>query len=226
MSRALDTQMLSGVMWYAYVLGIPYGVLMPTADVLRDTTEVLAMCERSGDDLAIDLGRTTRGVALVYRDGRERQEGLALLAKIRDRILNQQFSLTVLPIVDIQFTREKMRLGDIDEAIASARTVVEEAFAPATSFWRALAIDVLVEALLQRGRVRDIEDAQRAIDRLAAAPTDPGFVVHEIALLRMQAVLARTKGEDASYREFRDRCRKMANDLGFEGDMAWAEAMP
>jgi hypothetical protein len=74
-------------------------------------------------------------------------------------------------------------------------------------------------------RLGSTANAQRAIDRLAAAPADPGFVVHEIALLRMQAVLARAKGADADYREFRDRYRKMANDLGFEGHMAWAEAM-
>jgi adenylate cyclase len=212
-------------MWYAYVLGIPNRVLMSSTNVLRDTAEVLAMCERSGDDLAIDLARVTRGVALAYRHGPEHQEGLSLLAKVRDRALNGQFSLTELPITDIQFAREKTRLGDFDDAIALARTAVDDAFA-STSFWRALATEILVEALLHRGHDRDIDDAQHAVDWLAAVHTDPGFVVHEVVVLRLRALLARAKGEDADYREYRDRYRKMANELGFEGHMAIAEAMP
>jgi adenylate cyclase len=225
MSRELDAQMLSGVMWYAYVLGIPYGVLMSSADVERDTAEVLAMCERSGDDFAIDLARTTRGVALIYREGPGRQEGLALLAQVRERALNQQFSLTILPIVDIQFAREKTRLGEIDDAIAAAGTVADSVFGSGYSLWRGLATEVLVEALLQRGCDEDISEAQHAIDRLAAARTDPGFVVHEVVLLHLQALLARATDDDASYREWRDRYRKRANELGFEGHMAMAEAM-
>jgi adenylate cyclase len=61
---------------------------------------------------------------------------------------------------------------------------------------------------------------------LAAAPTDPGFVLHEITRLRLRALLARARGDEASYRDFRDRYRDMAKTLGFEGHIAWAEAMP
>ncbi|MEN3320946.1 MAG: hypothetical protein V7643_4348 [Mycobacterium sp.] len=226
MSRALDAQMLSGVMWYTYVPGIPYRVLLPSARVLRDTAEVLAMCERSGDDLAIDLARTTRGVALLHREGQPRDEGLALLTKVRDRALNHQFSMTALPIIDIQLAREQARVGDIDSAIAMARVIGDDVFATGYSFWRALATEALVEALLQRASVGDITEAQRAIDRLAADSTDPRLVLHEIVLLRLRSQLAQARGDDVVYRDFRDRYRKMANDLGFEGHMAWAEAMP
>ena len=66
---------------------------------------------------------------------------------------------------------------------------------------------------------------QAAIDTLAAVPTDPGFVMHELPLLRMRALLARAHGDEDGYRDYRDRYRKMATDLGFEGHMKWAEAM-
>ena len=33
-------------------------------------------------------------------------------------------------------------------------------------------------------------------------------------------------GDEAAYRDYRDRYRDMATSLGFEGHMAWAEAMP
>jgi adenylate cyclase len=88
-----------------------------------------------------------------------------------------------------------------------------------------LATTVLVEAQLRRGADGDLQDAQGAIDRLAAVPTDPGFVLNEIWLLRLRALLARSNGDEAGYRDFADRYRKLATELGFEGHIALAEAM-
>ena len=57
-------------------------------------------------------------------------------------------------------------------------------------------------------------------------PTDPGFVLNEITLLRLRALLARAREDDAAYLDYRDRYRAMATSLGFEGHIKWAEAMP
>jgi adenylate cyclase len=83
-----------------------------------------------------------------------------------------------------------------------------------------------VEALLRRGTDADLQDAQTAIDQLAEVPTEPGFVMHDLCLLRLRALLARAHGDDTSYRDYRDRYREMAKTLEFEGHIAWAEAMP
>ena len=42
----------------------------------------------------------------------------------------------------------------------------------------------------------------------------------------MRALLARAHGDMTGYRDYRDRYRDMATSLGFEGHIAWAEAMP
>jgi adenylate cyclase len=47
-----------------------------------------------------------------------------------------------------------------------------------------------------------------------------------LLLLRLRALLARARGEEAAYRDCRDRYRAMAISLGFEGPMKWAEEMP
>jgi adenylate cyclase len=90
---------------------------------------------------------------------------------------------------------------------------------------RGPAVTVLVESLLGRGSDSDIAEDAAAIDRLAAVPVDPGFVLHELPLLRLRALLARARGDDAGYRSFANRYCAMANDVGFEGHMAIAEAM-
>jgi hypothetical protein len=71
-----------------------------------------------------------------------------------------------------------------------------------------------------------VAEAEAAIERLAEAPADEGLVVREIWVLRLRALLARVHGDEARYREYRDRYRDMARTLGFEGHMEWAEAMP
>jgi len=85
---------------------------------------------------------------------------------------------------------------------------------------------VLVEALLERGAEGDLAEAQTAIDRLANLPATEGWVVRDITLLRLRALLARARGDMTAYRDYRDRYRAMATSLGFEGHMEWAEAMP
>jgi len=84
---------------------------------------------------------------------------------------------------------------------------------------------VLVETLLERGANGDVIDAEAAIERLAAAPADEGLVIREIWLLRLQALLARAQGDDARYRDYRDRYRAMGTSLGFDGHMKWADVL-
>jgi adenylate cyclase len=225
MARAADPTTLAGVMWFTYVIAIPYGALLPDATTLRDTADTLALAEQSVDDLALDIARTARGVILVHQGGPEREAGFDLLAQAREAALQERFIELVMPIVDIDLAQERTRLEDLDGAIGLSRAVVDGLFDSGGSVWSALATAVLVEALLRRGGDGDLADAQAAIDRLAAVPTDPGFVLNEIWLLRLRALLARADGDEACYRDYRDRYRDMARTLGFEGHIAWAEVM-
>ena len=226
MGRAFDPLTLQAVTFYNYALTIPYGALLPDGIALRDTAELLEIAEQSSDDWVLFGARAARGVALVHRGGPDREVGFELLGKIRERGVSGRFALLALPFVDIYLAREKARLGDIDGAIELAQTVVDGMFDSGGSIWIALATSALVEALLQRGGQGDFEDAQVAINRLAAVPTDPGFVFDEITLVRLRALLVRARGDEGGYRDYRDRYRAMATSLGFEGHMKWAEAMP
>jgi hypothetical protein len=83
---------------------------------------------------------------------------------------------------------------------------------------------LLVETLLERGAEGDLAEAQQAIDWLANLPDD-GSAILEITLLWLRALLARARGDDVGYRDLASRYRAMAESLGFEGHIAWAEAM-
>ncbi len=84
----------------------------------------------------------------------------------------------------------------------------------------------LVETLLDRGADGDVAEAEAAVERSRPRQPTTSLVIHEVWLLRLRALLARARGDEAVYRDYRDRYRAMATSLGFDGHMAWAEAMP
>ena len=130
-----------------------------------------------------------------------------------------------MPYIDILAAEEKIRLGALDEAIELARSAFDDVLEGGSVIWSPMATSVLVDALLKRGTAADLREAEAAVDKLAAVPTEPGFVLTQIWLLRLRALLAQAQGDETAYRDYRDRYRKMAQELGFEGHMAWAEAM-
>jgi adenylate cyclase len=202
------------------------GALLPDAAADRDTAEAMEMAEHSGDDFAVDGARVSRGLVLINQGGSQRAAGFALLAQFREANLRHGYAKNVVRTVDTEIAKEKARTGDVDGAIQLARAVVDYTFETGDALSLGEAVRVLVESLLQRGTSADLNEAEAVIDRLAAEPTDPGFVLFEVPLLRLRALLARAHGDAATYAQFRDRYRDMAKRLGFEGHIAWAEAMP
>jgi adenylate cyclase len=119
---------------------------------------------------------------------------------------------------------EKARTGDLDGAIDIVRAVADGAYESGDMIWRARATNVLVELLIRRGANGDQREAQAAIDRLAAVPTEPGFVLHELPLLRSRALLALARGDEDSCRSFMQRHRATAAATGFDALVATADA--
>jgi adenylate cyclase len=225
MARSFDPMTRVLAIMYKYAAGIPSGAVLADAVALRDSAETLHIAEQSGDDEAFTMARLIRGLALTHRGGSERAAGFDLLAEVRKTTVEERFTMTALPLVDIYIAGEKARTGYLDGAIELSRSSIEDMFGTGEMLWHGPAITILVESLLRRGTEADLQDAQAAIDRLAVVPTDPGFVLHEVPLLRLRALLARARGDEAGYRDYRDRYRKLATELGFEGHLALAEAM-
>ena len=69
--------------------------------------------------------------------------------------------------------RRGLRTGDLDGAIDLSRAVIDDLFAAGEMIYRGPATAALVDALLRRDSHSDVQQAQAAIDRLAAVPTDP-----------------------------------------------------
>ena len=186
----LDPQLRALGMLYRYGVGVPNGVALLGAAAMRETAELLEFAKRAGDDLTLAIAQFARGLTLVEQEGSDRRLGFDLLAEAREAALQQRFNMVAVVIIDIELAKEKARNGEIDGAIELARAVIDDEYDTGEMIFRGPATSVLVESLLQRGANGDVAEARAAMDRLAAVPTEPGFVLHELPLLRLRALLA------------------------------------
>ena len=228
MARSADPMSYATVVAFVYNPGIPFGVLAADERAVREIEDALRIAERSSDDLAVGFARMALGVALVHRPtDAERDRGRTLLAEVSDVFVRRGHNLCDVPLVEAYLARERVRRGDRDKAIPMMRHAVDHLVREGQLLWWGIpATGVLVETLLDRGTESDLAEAEAAIERLAAAPTDDGNIVRDIWLLRLRALLARAHRDAEAYAHLRDSHRDMAKTLGYEGHIAWAEAMP
>ena len=230
MARNADPLSYASVLVWVYLAGIVYGVLRPDDRAVCEIEDALQNAQRSGDDRALAFAQMTLGLALVHRQtAAERDRGHKLLSEVSEMLLRRRHNLPYFAsqVVNIYWARERARRGDRDDAIPLMRAAADHLFREGQQLaWGIPVTGVLVETLLDRESDCDMAEAEAAIKRLAAAPAEEGLVIREVWLLRLRALLARAHDDGAAYAHFRDRYRDMAKTLGFEGHMAWAEAMP
>ncbi len=105
------------------------------------------------------------------------------------------------------------------------RQAVDELRQAGNLFYGVWGTGVLVETLLERGAEGDLAEAQEAVRPVGEPEADQDSAMLDITLLRLRTLLARARGDDVAYRDLVGRYRAMAESLGFEGHIAWAEAM-
>ncbi len=157
------------VTFYTYVLGIPYGVLLPDATALRDTAETAAMAEHAADNVTLFVARMARGVTLVHHGGRDRETGLQLLGRRAKRVRPRAFSLS-----DHAYCRYPQCAGERQDRRSRRRrrTItggVQWLVRVGPSIWCGLATAVLAETLMQRGRDGDHDEAQSVMDAIGSS---------------------------------------------------------
>lgn len=226
MAKMTEPITRSAAMYFTYIIAIVNGVVLPTAAIRREAEEAMSMAEQSGENVALAQGQQYLGIVLVRLGGGSRARGFQLLEQVRSSTLEHHYNLSVVPLIDTLAAQEKLRAGDFTNAISQSRAALNLFYQNDDAIWTGYGTNVLVEALLRRGTESDVRDARVAVDRLALLPVEPAVVVHRLWLLRARVLLARASGDEGAYGDLRDSYRKMANDLGFEGHTAMAEALP
>jgi AAA ATPase domain len=223
MARNSDPTTLGVVVTWTYGLALAYGVLEADDSVLSTIEEVVRTARRTSSDIALIFAEYTLARALLHRDSAaDRDRGLELL--VAAQVWQRERMPSLVPTTDLLLGQEWARRGDRDAAIAVLRNAVDELYQAGRPGYGIFGTGVLVETLLERGAEEDLAEAQDEFDRLAKSPAEDS-AVRDITLLRLGALIARSRGDDAGYRNLVRRYRQMAQSLGFEGHLASAEAM-
>jgi adenylate cyclase len=224
---AISSELITrtAAIYYAYAVPILDGVVLPDEFLDRESAEILAVAEQVAEDVTLGVARCNRGLMLLEREGADRDQGREILSLVREAALQQRYPMIAVAMVDGAMAREAVRVGDYVRAIHLSRAALDDLYANDGTIWIPFVTAAAVEALCRRGEARDAEEARFVTDRLAALPTEPGYVLKEIWLLRCRALLAKADG-DLAYEQYRDRYRSRAEKLGFEGHNAMAQAMP
>lgn len=201
---------------YKYQAALQNGAVLPTALDVARASEDLEFAEQSGNNTSLAYTLLNRATTLIHTDPDNRTVGLECLTRARELFVTEKLTVSLRRMVDIEFAREHARSGDLDGAVASATTVLAEQFDCGEMIFRGPAATVLVEALLSRGGAGDIVAAERAVDRLATVPTEPGFVLFELPVLRLRALLARTRGDEPEHQQLSQRCRTLAQQADYQ----------
>ncbi len=223
-ARSVDKFTFSTVVMFKYV-AIMNWALVADDDALRDTAEALDIARRFGDNLLLTNAEFTYGFILVRRRDTDRRLGFELMAKSRQVALEHRYTIIAAWCVDLEVAAESIRRRDYDTAVDLCRGVLASEIRAGEGINRGWSTTVLVEALLARNREGDREDAEKVVAELAATPTEPTFLYHELPLMRMRAMLAKADGDLHAYAELRDRYRARAEEVGFDGHIALARAM-
>lgn len=216
---------LAAVVGWSYGFAMTYGALRADHAILSVSEDALQTAQRTNTERAVDLPTFTLAIGLLSQDdAADRERGLDLMTHVREIWLGRR-ALFLIPVTDVWVARGTVGRGDLDAAIPMMRHAVDELRQTGNLFYGVWGSGVLVETLLERGAEGDLAEADAAIDWVASASAEHGAPMLEVTLLKLRALLAHARG-DAPYRDYRDRYRAKATSLGFDGHVAWAEAMP
>jgi class 3 adenylate cyclase len=223
LARNSDPATLGVVLTWTYGLAITCGVLRADDSTLRAIEEAVQDAQRASSDIALIFAEYSLGGTLLYRDAAaDRDRGLELMVQARE--WQRERMPPLVPVSELAAARQRARHGDRDAVIPVMRTAVDELHQDGRLPYEVWGTDVLVETLLERGTDADLAEARAAIDRLANLDNQDSAVL-EITLIRLRALLAQASGDAAGHRALALRYRALAESLGFEGHIAWAEAM-
>lgn len=225
MAVEADPMTRAAVIIYTYGNGIAGGVVAADDAALRHSDEALKIAQGSADDIA--LGFALFGSAGVLLDPayRQAERAVELLRQVREMAVDGRFYSMMVPVIDARLAEQALGRADWS-ALPLLRASVDAMFASGLLSYVPWATTILAGALIERGTDSDLAEADTAIARLAGLPQFDGAAYCDLSLLRLRALLSRRRGDDAAYRRLRDRYRGWVTELGYEGQIRWAEAMP
>ncbi|AKK26570.1 AAA family ATPase [Mycobacterium sp. EPa45] len=220
MAEQLDPVTVGFVLAWTYGVAILYGVVQSDDTAVEVSQAAVEAAERLGND----NGEFVWGVALSYRGSdADRRRGLEMMEKALAMFRVRVPSL--VPITTLVAARERARFGDPDAALPSMRAALDILYREDRWGWLIAGLGILVETLVERSSDGDLTEAEEAVKVLEASRPQHDSAILDITILRLRTMLVKARGDESTYRLMANNYLARATSLGFEGHIAWAEAM-
>ena len=227
MARNSDPTTLALVFTWAYGVAFVAGALRVDDAVLGTIEEAVAAAQQASSDTALLFAEYGLGGTLLYLDAAEdRHRGLELVLRAREKLRDRVPCLA--PAIDIMVAGSAVgEFADGGTAISVIRAAIHELQKAGRlrGGYGVVGTGIFAEALLERGSESDLVEAEEATDRLAGMAAEERWLMLDVMLLRLRTLSAHARGDETAHRDLALRYREMAKSAGFEGHVAWAEAM-
>ena len=228
MARNSDPATLAGVVAWTYGFAMQYGVLRADDSAVRASEEAVQTAQRDPATIvALGLAEYTLGVALLNRDdAADRHRGLELMVQVRDVWLRERGPFLV-PVTDVvgrpgegQARRPRCcHCGDAPSRrrAAPGRTALAMAFGAPAFWWR--------RCWSAAPRVTWPKPKRRSTGWRTCRPIDGFGDARDHGCCGCARCWPGPAATTLPTGTWSGRYRAMAESLGFEGHIAWAEAM-
>lgn len=223
LGRSTDPTTHAYILAWTYGIEIAHGVRKADDVVLTVLGAAAEAVAKVSNDYALMLTEYSLGMALAHRDQTaDRQRGGAILRRTLDTLHDRIPSL--VPATEVWFGAEQARHGDRERVLPGMRRAVDELIQAGRIGYCVAAAATLVEVLLAGGAEQELREAENLVGRLSALKGEHDSAMLDIMLLRMNAMLVAVRG-DRDLPTLLECYLQTARSLGFEGHVAWAEAL-
>ena len=151
--RSVDAKgpVLPSLISAAYTSGILTGALLADDDAVQESAEAVRIAEERGDDVALEVAHFAQGLVLSRRaTAAERAVALVLLRRARDALVRQRM-LAQATMADVRIVELTAEGGEVQGAIESGRSIVDQLFESGEMLTRGVATAALVRAAATSG---------------------------------------------------------------------------
>jgi tetratricopeptide (TPR) repeat protein len=186
-----------------------------TTTALASASQGVEIAERTGAPFFFSLALTYLGDAL--RLEQRYPEALEAYEKALGLIRTKRVALMEEPFVVSGQAEACSALGEHEQAIAQARSALEESVRGGNRFAEDFARLALARVLLAAGAPGLHDEVERTVERAEALCEETGMRVHLPALLELRAALAECRGNPQEAREKLREAHRLYTEMGATG---------
>jgi adenylate cyclase len=185
--------------------------------------DALRRAESFGDIYGIICAQWACGTVLLRAENASHDEAIDVLERARTGIQKHKVMVLALATIGADLALDAARNGQRDQAIDELRALFTLHTGSGSRVFAGCPGEALVELLIERGGLRDLNEAHRIVDQWQARR--PGIAAMDLWWLKSLAQLAKAEDNSDGYRELAEQYLSLCEKLDARGRLDEAREM-